>query len=145
MSRGGRPHWGQYNKLSELNVAVLYGEGLNEWREALLGVSGTSALFSSEFCRARGLEPVAIARAVTAVRKDGQGVITHLCHDGARWSPVPVDQAILEIQGRAIQYFTTWGDKIALVKVVNDGHGGVYLRSVADGTTTDNLDNLPPC
>jgi FAD/FMN-containing dehydrogenase len=145
VSRGGRPHWGQYNKLSELNVAVLYGEGINEWREALLGVSGTSALFSNEFCRARGLEPTAIARAVTAVRKDGQGAITHLCHEGERWSPVPVEQAILEIQSRAIQYFTSGDDKIALVKVVNDGHGGVYLRSVADRTTTDNLDNLPPC
>jgi hypothetical protein len=58
---------------------------------------------------------------------------------------VPVDQAILEIQSGAIQYFTSRDDKIALVKVVRDGHGGVYLRSVADGTTTDNLDNLPAC
>jgi hypothetical protein len=143
--RGGRPHWGQYNKLSELNVAVLYGNLLNEWREALLGVSGTSMLFSNEFCRSRGLEPTSIVRPVTAVRKDRQGVITHLCQDGARWSPVPVDQAILEIQSGAIQYFTSRDDKIALVKVVRDGHGGVYLRSVADGTTTDNLDNLPAC
>jgi hypothetical protein len=143
--RGGRPHWGQYNKLGELDVAVLYGDGLNEWREALLSVSGISMLFSNDFSRARGLEPTAIAREVTAVRQDAQRAITHLCHDGARWSPVSVDQAIEEIQSRAIQYFTTWDDKIALVKVVNDGHGGVYLRSVANGTTTDNLDNLPPC
>src|SRR5262249_50043500 len=33
---GGRPHWGQYNKLDALDVEMLYGDKLSEWREALL-------------------------------------------------------------------------------------------------------------
>ncbi|MBL8252377.1 MAG: FAD-binding protein [Candidatus Competibacter sp.] len=64
VQRGGRPHWGQYNKLDESNVSMLYGSALNEWRKALLQVSGESRLFSNNFCRVRGLEP--IARRMTA-------------------------------------------------------------------------------
>ena len=145
IQRNGRPHWGQYNKLDELDVAMLYGNLLNEWREALLQVSGVSTLFSNEFCRSRGLEPVAIAREVTAVRKRGRDVITHLCQKGARWSPVTVNQAIREIQSGAVQYYTRLGDRVVPVQVVDDGRGGNYLRSQADATEQNNLDNLPSC
>jgi hypothetical protein len=33
----------------------------------------------------------------------------------------------------------------ALIKVVSDGHGGQVLRTAADATSLDNLDNLPLC
>jgi hypothetical protein len=143
VQRNGRPHWGQYNKLSEFNVAMLYGSALNQWREALLRVSGDSVTFSNNFCRARGLEPRAIARQVTSVRKTRIGeVITHLCNDGAHWSPVSVGQAIQEIESGTIQYFTQQDDHLAIVHVVHDRRAGSYLRSGADATGRNNLDNL---
>ena len=141
VQRGGRPHWGQYNKLDEFNVAMLYGNALNEWREALLKVSGESRLFSNNFCRVRGLEPKSIARHVTAVRRTKQGVTTHLCNEGAHWSPVSVGQAIREIESGVIQYFTQVGNRLAVVHVVN-GPNGPYLRSQADPTSQNNLDSL---
>lgn len=141
VQRGGRPHWGQYNKLDEFNVAMLYGSALNEWREALLKVSGESGLFSNNFCRVRGLEPKSIARHVTAVRRTKQGVTTHLCNEGAHWSPVSAGQAIQEIESGTIRYFTQEDDRLAVVHVVNSP-GGSYLRSQADPTSQNNLDNL---
>lgn len=138
---GGRPHWGQYNKLDALDVAMLYGTALNDWREALLEVSGVSQRFSNEFCRSRGLEPVAIAREVTAVRKRRGDVITHLCHEGATWSPVTVAQAIREIESGVIQYFVRTADRVVPVRTVD----GSYVRSQADESAANNLDNLPGC
>jgi hypothetical protein len=143
VQRNGRPHWGQFNKLSEFNVAMLYGRALNQWREALLRVSGDSVLFSNDFCRARGLEPRSIARQVTGVMKTPIGeVITHLCNDGAHWSPVSVGQAIDEIESGTIQYYTQEDERLAIVHVVHDRRAGSYLRSGADATGRNNLDNL---
>ena len=141
VARGGRPHWGQYNKLDALDVSMLYGSALNRWREALLRVSGTSMRFSNAFCRARGLEPTAIVREVTTTRKVGKGVISHLCNTAEAWSPVPVAQAIREIQSGTIKYFVKAANRLVAIKVVD----GRYLRTVADDTSADNLDNLPPC
>jgi hypothetical protein len=138
----GRPHWGQYNKLDEVAVAMLYGESLNAWREALLAVSGTSMLFSNDFTRRRGLEPQAIAREVTSVKKR-QGTITHLCNDGQFWSPIAVRQAIDQIRAGTIKYVARSSNARALIKAVSDGHGGFYVRSQADRTSANNLDNLP--
>jgi hypothetical protein len=138
----GCPHWGQYNKLDAVTVAMLYGDSLNAWREALFSVSNTSTVFSNEFTRQRGLEPLGIVREVTSVRKRS-GTITHLCNDGQSWSPVAVSPAIQEIQARTVKYIARRGDSAALIKVVNDGRGGFYLRTQADQTSADNLDNLP--
>lgn len=140
--RNGRPHWGQYNKLDALNVAMLYGSALNEWREALLGVCGTSTQFSNAFTRQRGLEPRGIVREVTSVKKQ-HDKITHLCNDGASWSPVAVKDAIEQIQAGLATYVTRRGEYGALIGVVSDGHGGFYLRSRSDQSSADNLDNLP--
>jgi hypothetical protein len=141
VARGGRPHWGQYNKLDALDVAMLYGSALNEWREGLLQASGASPRFSNEFCRSRGLEPVAIAREVTAVRKKRGDIITHLCNEGATWSPVTVAQAIRQIESGVIQYFVRSAHRVVPVRAV----GGSYVRSQADESAADNLDNLPRC
>ena len=139
VARGGRPHWGQYNKLDAFDVAMLFGSSLNEWREALLQVSGTSTRFSNEFSRSRGLEPVAIAREVTAVRKGRGEVVTHLCNEGAAWSPVSVRQAVREIDSGTILYFVRTGDHSVPIRTV----GGRYLRTQADDSSDNNLDNLP--
>jgi hypothetical protein len=57
LARGGRPHWGQQNRLTPAQVRQLYPVGLDRWRAALAGLSGSSTLFSSAFTVARGLEP----------------------------------------------------------------------------------------
>jgi len=146
VQRSGRPHWGQYNKLVELDVVMLYGSQLNEWREKLLRVSGTSTLFSNHYCRSRGLEPQSIAREVTSVgRREKFGRIVQLCSEGAFWSPVSVTQAVREIQSGAIRYFSRAGNSIALLRVVSDGHGGFYVRSQRDANAADNLEHLPAC
>jgi hypothetical protein len=56
-ARGGRPHWGQQNRPGPAQVAQLYGSLFDRWRAVLHGFSGNSALFSSAYTVARGLEP----------------------------------------------------------------------------------------
>jgi hypothetical protein len=34
IEHGGRPHWGQHNRLDALDVARLYSTRLEEWRGA---------------------------------------------------------------------------------------------------------------
>jgi hypothetical protein len=140
IEHGGRPHWGQRNRLDALDVARLYSTRLEEWREGLLSHSGTSTRFSNAFTQQRGLEPTSVAREVTATRKE-HGTITHLCNRSASWSPVPVGQAIDEIESRTVRYFVRNGDQITAVRVVD----GSYLRTLPDDTTDDNLDQLPDC
>ncbi len=144
LRHNGRPHWGQENALNATTVSMLYGDLLNQWREALHRVSGDSIRFSNAYTRQRGLEPKGIVRLVTAVRK-AQRKITHLCHSGEAWSPVPVAQAIQQIESGSMQYFATAGKSAALIKAVSDGHGGKVLRTAPDATAADNLDRLPLC
>jgi hypothetical protein len=54
---GGRPHWGQQNHPTPVQMQQLYGARFDRWRAVLGGFSGRSALFSSAFTTARGLEP----------------------------------------------------------------------------------------
>jgi hypothetical protein len=138
---GGRPHWGQYNKLDAVDTAMLYAGALTPWREALTIVSGTSKVFSNEFTRKRGIEPVSILREVTAVRKGPKHTISHLCNKDAPWSPVTVRQAIREIRAGTAKYFARFEDTLVEIRVVD----GRYLRTVADDTERNNLDNLPRC
>ena len=140
IEHGGRPHWGQRNRLDSLDVARLYSTRLEEWREGLLSHSGTSTRFSNAFTQQRGLEPTSVAREVTATRKE-KGTITHLCNRSASWSPVSVGQAIDEIESGTVRYFVRNGDQITGVRVV----GGNYLRTLPDDTSDDNLDELPGC
>lgn len=140
---GGRPHWGQYNKLDALDVEMLYGDKLSEWREALLTISGESTLCSNAFTRQRGLEPSGLVRAITSVKKTRTDTITHICNDNESWSPVAVADAVRHIQQGIVTYVAVGNDGFALIKAVSDGRGGFYLRTRADSTATDNLDSLP--
>jgi hypothetical protein len=135
---GGRPHWGQYNKPTPLDVMYMYGDSLNRWREALLRVSGTSMVFSNNFCRLRGLEPTAIVREITSTMQTRDGVITHICNDAMPWSPVPRHVAIDEIQAGVVKYFVRSRGGLVGIHVV----GGEYLRTDPNDTLEDNLDNL---
>ena len=142
LRHNGRPHWGQYNKLDSLSVEMAYGSSLTQWREALLGVCGTSTQFSNSFTRQRGLEPTRVVRTVTSVKRRRK-TTTHLCNDLESWSPVPVADAVRQIQAGTAIYLAVSGESVAFIEVVSDGKGGFYLRSHADQTSADNLDQLP--
>ena len=147
IAHGGRPHWGQFNKLVEAQVLGMYGAKLIDWREALLRVSVESKLFSNNFTRQRGLEPANVIREVVSVHKTASGVVTNLCGPvGAAWSPINVRDAIRQIQSNAVMYFTRAANRVAIVEVVNDASiGGPYLRTTPDDTQSNNLDRLPQC
>jgi hypothetical protein len=143
LRNGGRPHWGQYNKLDAVDVEILYDAALRDWREALIGVSDLSTLCSNAFTVQRGLEPMSMVRAITSVKKTGTGNITHICNDAESWSPVAVADAVRHIQARAVTYIAVVEDSFVFIDAVSDGSGGFYLRTRADRTTADNLDSLP--
>ena len=80
-------------------------------------------------------------RRVRRSGKDGQGDITALCGD---WGRVSKAVAIAEINARANRYYVQEVTPAVDVTVVN-GANGPYLRSTADRTSKNNLDNLPDC
>jgi hypothetical protein len=57
LAHGGRPHWGQINKLSEADVISHYGDSLTKWKDSLQAFAGGASIFSGTFTRQRGLEP----------------------------------------------------------------------------------------
>jgi hypothetical protein len=84
-------------------------------------------------------------RFVTASGKDRDGDITRLCKAGEFWSPRSKVDAINDIDGRTHSYAVIWPDgKRTPVTVVN-GSTGKYLRTDRDGTTHNNLRDLPDC
>jgi hypothetical protein len=86
---------------------------------------------------------MATTRIVTSTGKDSDGDITSLCKSGATWSPRSKWGAISDIDGGTIEYRVN-RDTGPLVRVV-EGSTGKYLRSTADSSSADNLDNLPDC
>ncbi len=84
-------------------------------------------------------------RRVTQTGKDDDGDITKLCNPGSLWSPRYKDDAIKDIDNKVCEYFVQTGMNKTYVHVVNDSTKGKYLRTTADATSDDNLDNLPDC
>lgn len=84
-------------------------------------------------------------RAVYATGKDQDGDITALCNAGQSWSPRKKADAIYDIEYGLHRYHVPWSDGTQTsIKVVN-GASGKYLRTDKDGTTKNNLDDLPDC
>jgi hypothetical protein len=84
-------------------------------------------------------------RYVTRSGKDGYGDITKLCNSGEPWSPRLKADAISDIENKVHDYYVSWNDgQVTQIKVVN-GQTGKYLRTQRDGTTKNNLDDLPDC
>jgi hypothetical protein len=82
-------------------------------------------------------------RRVRQTGKD-QGDITSLCNHGESWSPRSKSMAISDIEGGSHRYYVREEGDRAWVKVV-DGPTGKYLRTTADSSSKNNLDNLPDC
>jgi len=85
-----------------------------------------------------------IERRVTQTGKDEDGDITKLCNTGEYWSPRSKALAIADIEGGSYAYYVLSGTAKSLVQVVN-GPSGKYLRTTADSSSANNLDNLPDC
>jgi hypothetical protein len=80
------------------------------------------------------------------VRRTGkdQGDIISLCNPGEEWSPRVKADAISDIEGGIHRYYVREEGDVAWVSVV-DGPTGKYLRTTADSSSKNNLDNLPDC
>lgn len=83
-----------------------------------------------------------VDRAVYRSGKDGAGDITSLC---GNFGTVPKATAIQEIEYGLHRYHVPLSNgSQARIEVVN-GATGKYLRTNWDGTTRNNLDDLPDC
>lgn len=80
------------------------------------------------------------------VRQTGRdrGDITSLCNQGQSWSPRKKSDAISDIESGIHRYYVREEGDGAWVRVVN-GPTGKYLRTTADSSSKNNLDNLPDC
>lgn len=83
-------------------------------------------------------------RAVRKTGKNVQGDITSLCDDGATWSPRQKSDAVRDIEMGLHTYHVPWTTGRTEIGVV-EGPTGKYLRTDRDGTTRNNLDDLPDC
>lgn len=83
-------------------------------------------------------------RAVYKTGKDRDGDITKLCNAGEAWSPRRKADAIKDIEAGSHAYYVPWKSGRTEIRVVN-GQNGKYLRTDRDGTTNNNLDDLPDC
>ncbi len=83
-------------------------------------------------------------RRVKKSRKDGNGNITALCNAGEHWSPRPKSEAISDIESGSHTYYVEEAGYRSTVKVFQR-NGLKYLRTDADGTSKNNLDNLQDC
>ena len=80
------------------------------------------------------------------VRRSGkdEGDITSLCNSGESWSPRGKADAISDIEAGTHRYYVQEAGDVAWVRVI-DGPSGKYLRTTADSSSNNNLDNLPDC
>lgn len=83
-------------------------------------------------------------RRVRQTGKDDEGDITQLCNDTAAWSPRRRDDAIRDIETSAHTYYVEEAGYRSEISVATRS-GRKYLRTYADATSKNNLDNLPDC
>lgn len=83
-------------------------------------------------------------RKVTHVKKDSSGTITHLCNPGIfDWGCETVQQVLSHLDNKTHRYFVR-EHGIFDVDVVPVGSGANrYVRTTADATDSNNLENLP--
>lgn len=83
-------------------------------------------------------------RKITATGKDTDGDITKLCTGGEWWSPRLKADAVRDIETKAHSYYVDRAGYRTDVHVVERG-GKKHLRTDADTSSQNNLDNLPDC
>jgi hypothetical protein len=85
-----------------------------------------------------------VDREVTQTSKNDSGDITALCNPSALWSPRSKEDVIRDIDSKDYTYHVNWPGKRTEIQVV-EGKTGKYLRTDRDGTTRNNLFDLPDC
>ncbi|MEJ2752207.1 MAG: DUF3892 domain-containing protein [Candidatus Promineifilaceae bacterium] len=80
-------------------------------------------------------------RTVTHSRKDADGDIIALCNPGQSWSPRGILAVIQDIENGTHTYRVFGNTRILVV----NGPTRKYLRSAADATSGNNLDDLDDC
>ena len=81
-------------------------------------------------------------RRVTCSNKDSDGDITGI--GGPGWSTITKAQAIIDIEGKTHTYYVCEAGYESDVYIVSLG-GNKHLRTTADQSNKNNLDNLPSC
>lgn len=85
-------------------------------------------------------------RKVTKTKKDTDDDILALCKPFENWSPRSKADAISDIESKTHSYYViASGLREVDVHVVNDPSKGKYLRTDSDGTSRNNLVDLPDC
>jgi hypothetical protein len=84
-------------------------------------------------------------RRVKKSGKDKDGDITSLCNAGESWSPRSKSNVISDIDGNLHRYYVDEAGYTTDVSVVKRSDGTKFLRTTADKTSKNNLDNLPDC
>jgi hypothetical protein len=83
-------------------------------------------------------------RTVTRARQS-KGKVVALCNPGQSWSPRSTPDVIADIRTGSFRYFAAdAAGHTSRIRVVRGSHGA-YLRTQADATAQNNLDDLPPC
>ena len=83
-------------------------------------------------------------RRVKRTGKDSDGDITKLCSD-EWWVYESKSTAISHIESETHTYYVNEEGYRSEVHVYEDGNGVKHLRTYADATSKNNLDNLPDC
>lgn len=81
-------------------------------------------------------------RRITKTRKDANGNITELGSTEA-WSPRTVAQVVSDISVLGYVYFVNEAGYETVVQIVDGLNGRKFLRTTADKSSKNNLDNLP--
>ncbi len=95
----------------------------------------------SQRARTERSENVVADAEIKNVRKDRSGNITHVGVTG-RWD-WPVTQVVASIESRSNTFYVNCPQR-ADVYVAQTSAGRKFLKTTADTTTKNNLDNLPP-
>lgn len=82
-------------------------------------------------------------RRIQRTRKNSDGDILKVGnYQGESWSPRDVKDVISDIESRTHSYYVNEAGYKSDVHVVNDPDGK-YIRTYADSSSKNNLDNLP--
>lgn len=119
---GGRPHWGQQNRMSTADLLTLYKyeDLLDWWHQCFLVVGPTSRTFSNNYTRQRGLEPM--RRPATAAAMVSPAVLD--------FGRVLKDRIVTRDRGLTISNVGIGGLEIASIRLVGTQAAAFSLASL---------------